>query len=282
MKILIIGAKGFLGQKAVDYFSKGNEVIKAGISESEEFKLDATDKEAVLRFVSEKKPDVIFDTVALTSSLKCEQNPGLARKLNYETAKNISEAAQNIGAWIVFMSSSYLFDGEEGNYNESDKTSPINEYAKNKILAERAVLKNPKGIVLRVDIMYGYNNRGAGNGVFDMILSGNPIKLRDTDQLRQPLFVEDVPRIALELIKKEQNGIFHLAGPNRMKMVEFLKKLEVLVRKDSIISKDDSESKISLKIPHNATFNTSKTQKLGIKFTSFEEALEIMKKQIGN
>lgn len=282
MKILIIGSDGFLGTKAFEILSKNNEVVGAGINDDEQFRLDATKKQEVLNFILKQKPDVVIDTVALTSSVKCEQNPDLAKKLNYITAKNISEAARKIGAWMIFMSSSYLFDGKKGNYNEKDETSPINQYAKTKIMAEQEVLKNPKSLILRVDIMYGFNGKNKKNGVFDMILSEKPIELRDVNQIRQPIFVEDVPRISLELIKNNQSGIFHLAGPNRIKMIDFLKSLEKIIRSKSIITSSDSDDKTTLKIPENATLDTSKIEALGIKFTPLEKGLEIMKKQIFN
>ena len=135
MKIAIIGSKGFLGTKTKEILSKNHEIIEAGRNNEGEFKLDATIKDDVRKFLLKYRPEAVLDTVALTSSVQCENNPHLAEELNYLTAKNISEACQEIGAWMIFISSSYLFDGEKGNYNEQDKTSPINEYARTKIMA---------------------------------------------------------------------------------------------------------------------------------------------------
>src|SRR4030042_3752464 len=204
MKIIIFGT-GFLGKKFMDFFQNKAEVIGADINSQEGvIKVDATDKKAVDNFLKKERPNLVIDTIALTSSFECENNPKLAEKLNYLTAKNISEVCKEIGAIFTFISSSYVFDGIKGNYNEEDKTTPINEYARTKIMAEKEISKNPNSIILRVDIMYGYNGIGEGNGIFDQILSGNEIKLRNSLQVRQPLFVEDVPRILYELIKKNQ------------------------------------------------------------------------------
>ncbi|MEK6945638.1 MAG: sugar nucleotide-binding protein [Nanoarchaeota archaeon] len=278
MKIAIIGADGFLGTKTAEVLSKNNEVIKAG-KNSQENKLDALNISEVRKFLLKHKPEVILDTVALTSSTKCENDPQLAENLNYKTAKNISEVANEIEAWMVFMSSSYLFDGKTGNYKENDKTTSINEYARTKIMAEKEILKNPKGIILRVDIMYGYNRKDKKNGVFDTVLSGKPIELREPHQVRQPIFVDDVPRIMIELIKKNQKGIFHLAGPDKMEIIELLKRLESIVRDSSLI-KINQTSKITIKIPKNATLNTAKISRFEIKFTPFEKGLNAIKKRL--
>ena len=133
--------------------------------------------------------------------------------------------------------------------------------------------------------MYGYNGKNKKNGVFDMILSENKINLRQPDQLRQPIFVDDVPRIMTELIKKNQTGIFHLAGPTRMKMIDFLKHLEKPVREESLVGIDNKPQDSSQKtprIPQNATFDTTKVENLGIKFTKFNDGLKIMKSKLEN
>jgi len=84
----------------------------------------------------------------------------------------------------------------------------------------------------------------------------------------------------IELIKKNQTGIFHLAGPDRTMMIDFLKNLESLVRNNSIISVGSTNSSVEIKIPKNATFDTSKVENLGIKFTSFKDGLENMKRKL--
>src|SRR3989344_7038530 len=146
MKIAVIGASGFLGRKCYDSLSKENEVVGTYFGKKHNYliELDATKKEDVESFLHKYKPEVVIDTVALTSSTKCEQNPDLAESLNYLTAKNISEISKEIGAKVFFISSSYVFDGEKGNYVEEDPANPLNVYGKTKLMAEREVLKNPK------------------------------------------------------------------------------------------------------------------------------------------
>lgn len=281
MKILVVGS-GFLGTKLIEKFSKNHEVISAGVSGIEDFVLDANNASEVKKFISEHKPKIVVDTVALTSSLKCENDPELAYKLNYLTAKNISEACVENDSWLIFMSSSYLFDGKKGNYSETDIPTPMNEYAKTKILAEKELLKNSKAIILRVDLLLGFNGKNKPNGVFDQILSGKQISIREPNQLRKPLFVDDVSGIILNLIKKNKHGIFHLANPTRIKMFDLLKSLEKLIRNDSKIVVSAEESPTKIKIPFNATLDISKISCLGIKTTPLEKALNKMKKQLEN
>ena len=206
----------------------------------------------------------------------------LAEKLNYLTAKNIVGAIGDTKSTMIFMSSSYVFDGKEGNYSEEDEINPNNEYGRTKIKAEREVLKlsdsiNP--IVLRMDIMYGYNGKKENNGVFDRVLSGNKIKVGNPNQIRQPLFVDDLAEIIVKLIEKKQSGIFHVAGPTRIKTIDFIRKLEALVRKESKISVI-REKELLVKPLKNSTLNISKITSLGIKTSSLDKGLETIRKQL--
>ena len=281
MKIMIIGASGFLGNKLFDILSRKHRVIGADIKRTEnKFVLDASNNEEVRSFIMNNRPDVVIDTVALTSSLACEKNPELCRKLNYETSKNIAAACKEISAKMVFISSTYLFDGEKGDYSEKDKVEPINEYAKTKIMAEKEISKLERYIILRVDIMYGYNGKEKPNGVFEMILSEKEIRLREPNQIRQPVLVDDVVDALDELINKNQNGIFHVAGLTRIKMIDFLRKLEKIVREKSQIKITNEKSEIEIKIPKNATLNISKIQSLGIQMHSLDNGIKILEKQL--
>ncbi len=283
MKIVIIGASGFLGTKLMNILSKNNKVIGTYSKNKKEnlVQLDATNEQEVKEFLLKNKPDLVIDTIALTSSVACEKDPALCKLLNYQTAKNIVEACKLINVPMIFMSSTYIFDGKSGDYSESDVPIPLNEYGKMKILAEQELLKYPKSIILRVDIMYGFNGKNEKNGVFGgSILTGNEVKLREPNQMRTPVFVEDVSRAILFLAEKKQNGIFHVAGKDKVKMMDFLKSLEKIVRNDTKIVEDmDKTSVAPVKAPFNATFNTSKMEKLGFKFSSFEEGLKELRKQ---
>lgn len=280
MRIVIFGSSGFFGTKAFEILSKNHEVLRAGITEEEQFKIDAANKQKIREFLLKYKPQLIIDTIALTSSMQCEQNPNLAYSLNYLTAKNISEVAKEMGAIMIFISSSYIFDGKKGDYTEKDTPTPENEYARTKVMAEGEILRNSKSIILRVDIMYGYNGTNKKNGVFDMILSGNQIKLREPNQLRQPVFVDDLPEIIFGLINRRQFGIFNVAGPTKIKMIDFLRKLELLVRNYSKISISNEKPTLEIKIPKNATLDISKIKNLGIKTHPLDEGLNIMEKQL--
>ena len=281
MKIAILGASGLLGLKLMRILSKNHEVVGTYLRNSspELYPLDATDESKVEEFLIKHNPDIVIDTIALTSSVACEKDQELAKKYNYETAKNISRACKKTGSYLVFISSSYIFDGEEGDYSEEDSSEPTNQYGKTKIMAEKEVLNMEKGIVLRIDILYGYNGKNYNNGILGNILSNKDIFVGNSEQIRQPLFVDDIVEIILSLVVRKQSGIFNVAGPDKISMLDFMRRLEKLMRRKSKIH-ILKEKELLVKPLKNSTLDTSKIQTFNVKIHSFEDGLEKIKIQM--
>jgi dTDP-4-dehydrorhamnose reductase len=275
MKVLILGT-GFLGKKLFDFFKTKGEAIATDIKPSEGvLKLDVTNKQEVEDFLKKQKPDIVIDTVGVTSSVQCEKDPELAEKLNYLTAKYVADVCKEIGARMVFISSSYVFDGEKGNYNEEDEPNSTRVYAKTKLKAEKEALSVPNSIVIRQELMYGTDN---GNIRYGSATLSNNNSIAITDQIRQPMFVDDVPRTIYDLLEEKKSGIFNVAGPEKMTMLGFLKNL-VTLKKDAKIEIKD-KSTLNGSFPQDVSLDISKIKSLGINPTPIERALEAINKNL--
>src|SRR2546430_7509700 len=102
--------------------------------------LDLTDFNAVRRLFGKDKPELIIHCAALTKTGACQQNPALARKLNVELTRILTDLAAGIP--FVFFSTDLVFDGRKGHYIETDSVNPLNVYAETKLDAEQIVLRN--------------------------------------------------------------------------------------------------------------------------------------------
>lgn len=275
MKIIIIGASGFLGKRLFNYFKKKCDVIGTYSKNNEKgmVNLDATNYQKVLNFITHHKPDIVIDTVALTSSVLCEKNPDLCYKLNYQTAKNIVGACREINAKMIFLSSSYLFNGEKGYYSEEDITNGNTQYGKTKIKAEKAVSALKDYLILRVDMLYGIEKGKVkfGARTFDRV-----IEIGYPNQIRTPVFIDDIPKIINKLIFDKKKGIFHIAGPDKIKTIDFMEKLAEIENSSGKIKIVSSEGWV-VKSPLNSSLNISKLRNEGIDTTTFKEALMLIK-----
>lgn len=276
MKIAVFGV-GFLGSKLINFFSNVCEVVGADINlHNNRFvkKLDATDPEEVKDFLISEKPDIVIDTVALSSYFTCEKNPDLCKKLNYDTAENIADICNEINAKMIFISSSYVFNGEKGDYTEKDIPNSTHEYGRSKVRAEKRVLELKDSIVIRTEPLYGYDDEKAqitvGTNTFqDYAKVGYP------DLLRSPVFVDDIPKIIFDLIEKKQSGVFHIASSKKITWIYFLTKVASIINaEEKVIIVDNSDW--ILKPPHDSSLDISKITSLGISTTSFDIALNAL------
>ncbi|MDD5449008.1 MAG: NAD(P)-dependent oxidoreductase [Candidatus Omnitrophica bacterium] len=225
MKILIIGAAGFLGNYLLKDLSKGNEA--AGADKCEKVKglayIDLTEKGLVKEVISRARPEVILLTASITGVDFCEQNQDLAWQVNSEGPKEVAVAAKRQGSSLVFYSSDYVFDGEAGPYTEEDKPNPINCYGRTKLEAEKIIQKELKRyLIIRTCSLYGYQQSGL-NFAMQVIraLKENREIRAPYDQFGTPTYVEDISAITARLIKDKRQGIFNVAGPDYLNRTEF-------------------------------------------------------------
>jgi len=92
------------------------------------------------------KPQICIHCAAIADPDFCEKNASLCRAVNVQaTGGNVSKAAQKCASRLIFCSTDYVFGNEKLTYSESDEASPLQEYGRSKVLAERLVLETSRG-----------------------------------------------------------------------------------------------------------------------------------------
>jgi dTDP-4-dehydrorhamnose reductase len=81
----------------------------------------------------------------------CEDHPDEAHEINTTASEYLARLAEEIGACFVQVSTDSVFDGEKGNYSETDVPRPLNVYAKTKLSAEKGGFLRPT----RARCLYG-------------------------------------------------------------------------------------------------------------------------------
>ena len=121
MRILITGAGGMLGldvQRAAE--GDGHETVALTRAQ-----LDITDADAVSAVVSAARADAVVNCAAWTDVDGAESRAQDATAVNGAGAGNVAAAAAEAGAWIVHVSTDYVFDGSKPSpYVESDPVRP--------------------------------------------------------------------------------------------------------------------------------------------------------------
>lgn len=212
--VWITGAGGLIGNylvRTATQFSPDWRVRPLVRSE-----LDLADFPKVAALFHQERPGAILHCAALSKSPDCQTNPALAQKLNVDVTRHLCELARDIP--FVFFSSDLVFDGRAGNYTETSLVNPLGVYAQTKVAAESFVLSNPRHTIIRTSLNGGISpsgDRGFNEQLRNAWRSGAMARLF-TDEFRCPIHAEVTARAVWELLAKNQTGIYHVAGSQRL------------------------------------------------------------------
>ena len=143
------------------------------------------------------------------------------------------------GARFVFVSTDLVFDGDRGNYRETDPPNPLTVYGRTKADAEKEVLAFPGTAVARLSLLYGPCLTGRSS-FFDRMVTALrenlPISLF-ADEWRTPLALPTAAAALASLARSDVTGLRHIGGPERPSRLEMGRQLaEVLgVSGESIV-----------------------------------------------
>jgi dTDP-4-dehydrorhamnose reductase len=213
-RAIITGAAGLIGQYLVKTAPRwAPDRDMQGLTRAD---LDLTDRANVERTWHSIKPNAVIHCAALSRTKDCEQDPEQARRINVEATAYLAQLSRDIP--FIFLSSGEVFDGRTGWYGEMDEPNPINVYGRTKLKAERAVLQNPRHTVVRIVLTAGISETGDRSFVEDMCRTakaGKDVTLY-ADEFRCPLPAGVIARVIWELVDREQPGLYHLGGSDRL------------------------------------------------------------------
>jgi dTDP-4-dehydrorhamnose reductase len=285
MKIFITGGSGLLGSKIAEIALRNYEVYAGYCHNKPEFgmplKFDLA-KDTDLEVLYKIKPEVIIHTAALTNVDECEANKELAYKINAEGTKRVAKIANELGAFLVYVSTDYVFSGDKGMYKEEDEPNPIDYYGYTKLMGEKYC-----DCIARPCVIYGAKPAsGTVNfalWLIDKLMNREEVKIV-TDQFITPTLNTNLAKMLLEVAERELKGRFHLAGKERVSRYDFALQIanEFGLDKNLIIPSRMDEMKWIASRPKDSSLNTSKASRyLNEKHYDLDKALKVLKEEIG-
>ena len=291
LKLLITGASGLYGSKLAELaIARNFEVYSCDVQKlpvcGNFVKFDVSNKEFVQEAFKRIKPNIVVHAATLTDVDKCELNKELAWRINVEGTKNIVQAAMLERSFVIYISTDYVFNGEKGNYKESDKPDPINYYGVTKLEAEEQVKNLKDYFIVRPSVIYG-STPAAGKVNFALWLvetlsKGEHAKIV-TDQWNTPTLNTNLAEMTIEVIQRKLTGTFHLCGATRVSRFEFAQKIAKTFGFDQSLIEPVLSSQFSwpAKRPTDSSLDTAKAQQiLTNKPLKIDEALKKLKTEI--
>jgi len=227
-RVLITGGSGLLGCALVNIFSKENIVLSTyhtKMLHENTIYLDITDVRLVNKIINHFSPELVIHTVAEKNVELCELYPDVAYRINRDGTKNIVNAAENIGSYMVYISTNYIFDGLKGKYAEDDDPNPLNVYGKSKLAGEKAVKEIcSKYLIVRTDLLYGWhpNKINFSMWLINELRSGNKVNAI-CDYFNNPTLNNNLAELINEAVSKKLVGIYNITGGERASRYEFSK-----------------------------------------------------------
>ena len=227
MKIFVTGVGGQLGHDVVnDAMGRGHEAIGSDIAtqysgvqdgsavvSAPYVQLDITDQAAVAATIEAIKPDAIIHCAAWTAvdAAEDEENKVKVHAINVDGTRYIAEAAKNVGAKMLYLSTDYVFDGKgERPWQPDDKNyAPLNYYGQTKLEGEMAVSSALKEFfIVRIAWVFGLNGKNFIKTMINVGKTHDTVRVVD-DQIGTPTYTLDLARLLVDMIETEKYGYYH-------------------------------------------------------------------------
>ncbi len=216
-KVLVTGASGFIGGEICKQLVNDIPNLFAGCFSNTPdagiaLKFDIRNLDSIMDALSAAQPELVIHCAY-------DKNPEFRDQVIISGTKNLVEACKafNPAIRFIFISSEWVFDGDAGPYSETDTPNPKTGYGKAKLAAEKIVSETlANSAILRTGLV-GCELPPAPRWIVEeeKWQAGQRVVFYD-NEIRNPIHVADLARGIIMLSLSDENGIWHLAGPEYM------------------------------------------------------------------
>jgi dTDP-4-dehydrorhamnose reductase len=237
IKTAVIGASGFIGHHLINKYRiqypdcigtsfSNNKInlLKFDIKNPniEPLNLERTGHKAVI--IAAYKSNIFY----------CENEPSKAYEVNVDGVLQLIKNLSKTTLKIIFLSSEYVFDGIQGNYNDDHPRNPKTVYGKHKkIIEDRIKNLTDNFLVLRLSKNYGLKK--GDNTILDEsanLLSQRKEVLAAEDQYFNPTFIDDLVQAIINIQEKDLKGCMNVCTPEMWSRFEMYTQLAQITNQD--------------------------------------------------
>jgi len=189
-----------------------NEAIRVETVRSNQ--MNITEPEGVVETLRRLRPAVVINTAALTDVDGCESMVERAFAVNARGPENLACACRATAAFLVHVSTDYVFDGSKGApYTEEDHPSPLGVYGRSKEEGERLVREALPGAhcIVRTQWLFGLHGKNFVEAILRQTERTNRLRVVN-DQYGAPTYTPDLAAALVTLSRKGATGTFHVTN----------------------------------------------------------------------
>lgn len=196
-------------------------------------RVDLLSQDSLKPVVKGFKPDVVIHCASLADVDLCERNRELAKKTNILGTQAVVESLEDCDAKLIYISTDLVYDGQRGDYSETDPPSPPNYYGKSKYEGELEALKHPHTLVFRTNI-FGWNiqeKEGLAEWIIHRLKEGQVIK-GFVNARFSSIYTLELAWVLELAARKDLLGIYNCGSPIGISKYEFAVRLADRFRLD--------------------------------------------------
>ena len=277
MKVFLTGVSGQLGHDAAKCLRERG-VPFLGVSSRE---LDITDRDAVMRALSEYRPDAVLHCAAYTKVDRAEDDAELCMRINADGTRNVSEACREFGAKMIYISTDYVFPGTGVKpWETDDPTGPLNVYGKSKLAGELAVRELlEQFFVIRTSWVIGEHGNNFVKTMLRLAEDHSELRVVD-DQIGSPTFTADLASLLCDMLATEAYGVYHATNEGVCSWAELAEAIFSLAGKNTAVRHVSTEEYAAkAKRPKNSRLSKRSLDEAGFeRLPEWESSLEKMLK----
>jgi len=286
VKVLVTGGSGLLGSALVGTLVfKGHSVVATYNAHEPQalpgvkwVKLDVTKGYLLEDLVWKEKPQAIVHCAAYTDVDGCELDRARAWAVNVEATRSVARAARAANAYLVYVSTDYVFDGERGMYAERDTPCPVNYYGLTKLVGEEVVRSSDTlYAVVRPSAIYGLggSKKSFAEYVAEKLARGEEVRAL-VDQYVSPTYNVFLAESIARILEVKVLGTLHVAG-DRMSRYEFALRIADALGAPKSLVKEARMAEMKgwvARRPRDSSLDTSKAKELLGEFHDSSRAIE--------
>ena len=218
MRVLVAGATGQLGVDLVNLLRcRGVDVAAPNAQ-----RLDLLRPQTVRDAVHHARPHWVINCAAYTQVDGAEQDRETAFAVNRDGARVLAEAAAAAQAWMLQVSTDFVFSGQSSApYTEDDPTGPLGVYGQSKRDGELAVQQAcASSIVVRTAWLYGVHGNNFVKTMLRLAAQRDELRVV-SDQTGTPTWTQDLAGALWTLMQEPQAGVFHFSDAGQASWHEF-------------------------------------------------------------
>ena len=250
MRVLVLGANGMLGCSVFRVLSESSNIVTFGTVRDESSKrffnksiakrlltgINVEQKDSLEQAFSRTCPDVVINCIGIIKQLADGSNPLQVISINALLPHRLAHLCELSNVRLIHISTDCVFDGDKGDYTESDSFDAKDMYGITKYLGE---VSYPHAVTLRTSII-GHELQSK-HSLVDWFLSQEA----DCKGYTKAIF-SGVPTVVLTMIIRdiviphtELSGVYHVAAKSISKY-DLLKLIAEVYGKSIQITSDDS------------------------------------------